>query len=53
MEANETGSGNFQYDVTVSQNCDRILQNSQVVTSIILTKGKDYVCHYSGKLYLF
>jgi len=34
MEANETWSGNLQYDVTVSQQCDVILQNSQVARDL-------------------
>jgi len=34
MEANETGSGNLQYYVTISQYCDGILQNSQVATDL-------------------
>jgi len=38
MEENETESDNLQYDVTVSQHCDGILQNSQVATLIILIK---------------
>ena len=34
MKANETWSGNLQYDVTVSQQCDGILQHSQVTTDL-------------------